>query len=541
MAKGNDGNYLQHCIEVEVAKHLATKDPVGRLHIALTHGMAPYEILDEPKGSIQKSLLYEVLDKASHDFQSDESLLVSAYRHSKASTDHYPNSAELLRAVIGQDKLSGAITERNRIKYKRLTRAWAGSNIRIVNSSWRRQLGIGGFFDCPENLQVPWLFSMDPMTYKENGTGDGENLYHSDIERLKSSLRKYIDSKLPGIACFFVYNMSMSGRDRQRKFWDFIDELANSLEVGTSAFWVPHDGLRANLAGLIHTEEQFTFQNFPHGIQTDKSAFKKASHLALNTKPNSEIESKENLREAPNSRRNVTMTRSIQKENEDDQHRIDRIDNWINQAAAARENNQIRFLLYWIAYEAAYKREDWDFVPEPDKPIPERDQRKRFHENISVCEYASDDLQEIFALKKFEAQNLLRLRQANPIFWFEQKDSPKTSREWELMFEERVTQEIGYLDRVAYDGGDCVKVLNVVFRNLNIVRNQIVHGSSSGENSYGSDQVLWGTNLLAEIVPFFRNCIKQNDPREGWGSLSFPRVGQGPNDTCPPPWSAEGD
>ena len=41
MAKGNDGNYLQHSVEIEVAFRLARKDPDGRLHIALTHGMAP--------------------------------------------------------------------------------------------------------------------------------------------------------------------------------------------------------------------------------------------------------------------------------------------------------------------------------------------------------------------------------------------------------------------------------------------------------------------------------------------------------------------
>ena len=43
MAKGNDGNYLQHSIEVNAAMHLSQMDTNGRLHIALTHGMAPFE------------------------------------------------------------------------------------------------------------------------------------------------------------------------------------------------------------------------------------------------------------------------------------------------------------------------------------------------------------------------------------------------------------------------------------------------------------------------------------------------------------------
>ena len=39
MAKGNDGNYLQHCVEVETATRLTQLDTQQRIHIALTHGM----------------------------------------------------------------------------------------------------------------------------------------------------------------------------------------------------------------------------------------------------------------------------------------------------------------------------------------------------------------------------------------------------------------------------------------------------------------------------------------------------------------------
>ena len=35
MAKGNDGNYLQHCVEVESAMRLVQMCAEGRLHIAL--------------------------------------------------------------------------------------------------------------------------------------------------------------------------------------------------------------------------------------------------------------------------------------------------------------------------------------------------------------------------------------------------------------------------------------------------------------------------------------------------------------------------
>ena len=104
MAKGNDGNYLQHCIEVEAAVQLAKADPCGRLHVALTHGMKPFEKLDDPGGA-QKCRLYQALDEAAGEPAcSDEREIVRAYRKSRASPLYYPNTAELLRTVIGTDR-----------------------------------------------------------------------------------------------------------------------------------------------------------------------------------------------------------------------------------------------------------------------------------------------------------------------------------------------------------------------------------------------------------------------------------------------------
>ena len=49
MANGNDGNYLQHSIEVALAVRLAALDFGGRLHIMLCNGMAPFERCDPPR------------------------------------------------------------------------------------------------------------------------------------------------------------------------------------------------------------------------------------------------------------------------------------------------------------------------------------------------------------------------------------------------------------------------------------------------------------------------------------------------------------
>ena len=149
MAKGNDGNYLQHCIEIEAATRLAQIDTKGRLHLALTHGMKPFEKLEKPNRNAH-CLLYDALSEASRNPpQCDERQIVKAYRKTMASKERYPNTAELLRAIMKTDKLSGGITEYDGDKYKMLAKSWFGSKINVAHSSWRKQLGPDGAPEVP--------------------------------------------------------------------------------------------------------------------------------------------------------------------------------------------------------------------------------------------------------------------------------------------------------------------------------------------------------------------------------------------------------
>lgn len=269
MAKGDDGNYLQHCVEVEAAVRLVQACPDGRLHIALTHGMKPFERIHEPKGNAHR-LLYSALCGAAGEPQRNEREIVKAYRASWKSQayqpdianlfdelktgKHYPNSAELLRAVIGTDRLSGGITEKKKAKHKELAAAWAGPEIKVARSSWRKQLRPGGALGCPSRLNAPWLFSMDPVTYTENGDKDDANLHRSDLDLLAPTLERYVGSGQPGIASLFVYSVGSQGENRQHQFWEFMDALAGCLSVQTLSFWVPHRGGNRNLAGFLFSE-----------------------------------------------------------------------------------------------------------------------------------------------------------------------------------------------------------------------------------------------------------------------------------------------
>ena len=268
MAKGNDGNYLQHSIEIESAERLTETDPQGRLHIALTHGMAPWERLREPIPGQSRCRLCAGLTAATLPPKPREPPVVAAYRKTRASTSRYPNSAELLRTVVGTDKLSGGIAEVDNAKYRELVDAWSGSRVFPVCESWRCHVSSDRRLAAPRDLQTPWLFSMDPMTYIENGDEDDCYLHRADMDRLSGVLSGFIASGMPGIATLFVYAVRPETRPL---FWNFVDDIASRIGAHTRSYWVPHQGGNRNLAGLLYAGIRLSPDSQPQGIRVGRT------------------------------------------------------------------------------------------------------------------------------------------------------------------------------------------------------------------------------------------------------------------------------
>ena len=259
MAKGNDGNYLQHSVEIAAADRLAAENP-DALHIALAHGMAPFECFEHGLtekvrgGSAQRCYLKAALRQASQAPRPDEPSIVTAYRNTRAWEDgHYPNSAELLRERRGGDGaygLSGGITETCPAKYEELARAWMQSPVTVACASWRCQIRREGALACPKNLQVPWLFTMDPMTYHIQGRCNDANLYAADMRLLSEGLAPFVESGQPGIALLLVYNVKPA---RRCAFWKFTEELAQRTGSGVCTYSLTHRGGNRNLAAMLYS------------------------------------------------------------------------------------------------------------------------------------------------------------------------------------------------------------------------------------------------------------------------------------------------
>lgn len=251
MAKGNDGNYLQHSVEVAVAARLM--DSNG-LHVALAHGMAPFEEFEtklcDPAPGLARSRLKAALGLAGKEPQEDEPAIVTAYRCANASVQHYPNSAELLR-TIGNSGLRGSVVEVCPDKHRALVKAWPpGSSMRVCRNSWRGEVGQGGALSCPDGLQAPWLFSMDPMTYKSGRGDDDDNLYESDHDRVSDALASFVRSGQPGIATLFVYNVWKE----KEAFRCFAKRLAKEQDLGCLLYSITHRGGNCNIVALLYSK-----------------------------------------------------------------------------------------------------------------------------------------------------------------------------------------------------------------------------------------------------------------------------------------------
>ena len=216
----------------------------------------------------------------------------------------------------------------------------------------------------------------------------------------------------------------------------------------------------------------------------------------------------------------------------DNERRIDRMDTWISHAekASGESDAHLRFLFYWIAYEAAYQTDSED----------EEHWKAREDLHWKLTSRDRGRLQSILHAQKHNIVQILELRQAHPSFWYEGAKvnaGVATPGEWGSAFRNRVRLARERLTTAVRSGvkKDISTTLNYLFKNLNLVRNQIVHGASAGAHSRGRTQVIAGAALLNAFIPCIRDSIEFNID-EDWGKPPFPRVGEGPDDECPPPW-----
>ena len=257
MTKGNNGNYLQHSIELANASFLQQYNKEKSIHISLTHGMAPYEPCDHcaDKDLYTRNLLQSAFDLAQNDLLEDAHPILHAYRGTNAKFKNYPNTGELLAAIIGRDHLFGTIAEVDEEKCHQLNKIWINTNVEIFNNSWRNGVKSNNMPLCsPKGLNKPWLFSMDPNVFSKTEEQEPDKgntsplIYQSDSGFITIIIKSFLISKQPGIATIFSYGQL----NTEEPFKNFATSIANNTNGNIAFYQVRLRGGNRPIAAVIY-------------------------------------------------------------------------------------------------------------------------------------------------------------------------------------------------------------------------------------------------------------------------------------------------
>ena len=197
--------------------------------------------------------------------------------------------------------------------------------------------------------------------------------------------------------------------------------------------------------------------------------------------------------------------------------RVYRSLSWLK-AASSCNNEDMRFILVWIAFNAAYGK---DSMQTDFENYERKGDRAGFKDFISVL-CILDDKKLIYNLVWYEFSNsirhLLNNRYCFMPFWSFYNGN-QANEDWEIKFNKAIKKVNETLV-----SQDTETLLSILFDRLYTLRNQLFHGGSTFSSSANRAQVRDGIVILDKMVPLFLTLMQQH-PNEGiWGKPYYPFV-----------------
>lgn len=187
------------------------------------------------------------------------------------------------------------------------------------------------------------------------------------------------------------------------------------------------------------------------------------------------------------------------------QLRMHRAISWIDRAERSDNDDDSRFIFYWISLNAAYSTDD------TQDGTSEMALLDAFLEQIVEL----DDERVLHGLMSKEFSNLQILLQEKYIFKPFWDDGNWAER---LQHETMIVNQ-------AFRAADTGRILSIVLRRLYTLRNQLVHGGATWNGSLNRPQVEDGARMLAGIVPRIVRLMMDNpDRHQQWGRCPYPAL-----------------
>jgi len=191
--------------------------------------------------------------------------------------------------------------------------------------------------------------------------------------------------------------------------------------------------------------------------------------------------------------------------------RVHRALSWVTRAEREDGDDDVRFILLWIGFNAAY-------ATHMDRP--DENERALFHSFFATL-VRFDSKHRIYdaVWKRFsqEIRVLLDNQYVFHPFWAHHNGMPG-NEDWAQKLE-RSRLSVGY----ALREHDTAKILAILFDRLYVLRNQLVHGGATWNSEVNRGQVGVGAAVLSCLLPVFIDLMMDN-PDEKWPMPHYPVV-----------------
>ena len=191
--------------------------------------------------------------------------------------------------------------------------------------------------------------------------------------------------------------------------------------------------------------------------------------------------------------------------------RVHRALSWLGRAQAEQNDLDVRFMLLWIGFNAAYAgnlRED----SENEIKVIEA-----FFEKLVALDNNRRIYNAVWVRFPHEIRTLLNNRFVFSPFWKHHNGIPGYE-DWQERLAKGTKAVAGAMSQQ-----NTPKLLQVVFDRLYVLRNQLVHGGATWNSGVNRDQVRDGAAILGTLLPIFID-IMMDSPAEDWGSPFYPVV-----------------
>lgn len=193
--------------------------------------------------------------------------------------------------------------------------------------------------------------------------------------------------------------------------------------------------------------------------------------------------------------------------------RVHRALSWLGRAVNEEEDIDLKFIVLWIGFNAAYANE---LNMELNS---ERGSFRSFFEMLVMLDKEQKIYNAVWKRYSQEIRLLLENKYVFAPFWQYQNGVSEYDN-----WEERLASSRRVIAS-ALTQRDTSLILSVLFDRLYVLRNQVMHGGATWNSSVNRSQIRDGSAVMDTLLPIFIELMMDH-PRRDWGKPFYPVVSQ---------------